>query len=147
MTSEFLLDTSIISVVAPGRPEFATNVGTFIKSNAGLNHLSVVSVLEIQQGVSSLRRKGGVERAANLGLWLQTLLSVYANRVINIDAEIALEAGKLSDFASSRGINPGYAEILIAATAKIKNLQLLTRNMRHFGPLGIRCSDPFESQL
>ena len=41
------------------------------------------------------------------------------------------------------GANPGYADILIAATAQHHELTVATRNLRHFQPLGVSCRDPF----
>lgn len=48
----------------------------------------------------------------------------------------------MSDTAFSRGRHPGVLDILIAATAQAHDLTLLTRNVRHFEPLGIEVVDP-----
>jgi predicted nucleic acid-binding protein len=50
----------------------------------------------------------------------------------------------LSDLARSRGTAPGFADIVIAATALSRGLTLLTRNTRHFEPLGLSMLNPFE---
>jgi toxin FitB len=105
---------------------------------------SVVTISEIQQGISKLRRKGGIARAEGLSAWLSDQLSEFADRVIQIDNYIAYEAGNMSDAATAAGRNPGFADMFIAATAKVRNIELLTCNTRHFQFLGIRHSNPFD---
>ena len=133
--------------MAPGKTEAISLVGKLIREKTGTNFVSVITITEIQQGISKLQRLGGIERAARLSDWLNAQLSEFSDRVIHIDRLIAFEAGKMSDAATAIGRNPGSADIYIAATAKVKDFQLLTRNVRHFAPLGIRHSDPFENSV
>ncbi|MCK7474384.1 MAG: type II toxin-antitoxin system VapC family toxin [Rhodopseudomonas palustris] len=42
------------------------------------------------------------------------------------------------------GVDPGFADVLIAATAQAHRLTLLTANVRHFLPLGIGCFNPID---
>ena len=42
------------------------------------------------------------------------------------------------------GQSPGFADIAIAATAGTRNLTILTRNLRHFTPLGVAVMDPYD---
>jgi toxin FitB len=147
LISGYLLDTSVFSAMAPGRTEAASLVGKLIREKSGTNFVSVITITEIQQGISKLQRLGGIERAARLSDWLNAQLSEFADRVIQIDKLIAFEAGKMSDAATAIGRNPGSADIYIAATTKVRDFELLTRNVRHFAPLGVRHSDPFESSL
>jgi toxin FitB len=44
----------------------------------------------------------------------------------------------------SRGPTPGFADIAIAATARCYRLTILTRNIRHFEPLGVPTVNPFD---
>jgi toxin FitB len=60
-----------------------------------------------------------------------------------MDIAVARIAGALCDRARSRGRTPGFADIAIAATAKVRELTILTRNLRHFTPLGGAAQDPF----
>ena len=57
---------------------------------------------------------------------------------------VSRAAGKLSDTARGRGHAPGFADILIAATALHHELVILTRNVRHFETLGVPVLNPFE---
>jgi toxin FitB len=145
LSGGYLLDTSVLSSLAPDRPEMATPAGIWLLKNVDSFRICAISLSEIQQGISSLRRRGGKERADRLQDWLDAIQVQAPERIIPIDRFIAVEAGALSDAATAIGRNPGFPDILIAATAKICNAELLTRNGRHFAPLGIRFSDPFES--
>ena len=144
MSGGQLLDTSVLSTLAPDRAEALTLVGEQLRIHSGSNYFSVVTITEIQAGIEKLRRAGGTERAEKLSIWLTTLVAVYGNRVLQIDNEIAFESGVLADRATAIGRHPGIPDILIAATAKIRDLTLSTRNGRHFEPLGISWNDPFE---
>ena len=76
--------------------------------------------------------------------WLDLLLHLYDARVLHFDVAAARLAGVLSDRARASDHAPGFADIAIAATAASRGLTVLTRNLRHFGPLGIAAIDPFE---
>jgi hypothetical protein len=71
-------------------------------------------------------------------------LHPYGDRILPFDLAAARIAGALSDVARSRGSTPGFADIAIAATAHCRGLTLLTRNTRHFAPLGLPAVNPFE---
>jgi predicted nucleic acid-binding protein len=65
--------------------------------------------------------------------------------VLPIDLETARRIGILSDIARGQGQAPGVADLAIAATAQLHGFTILTRNLRHFGPLGVATLDPFET--
>ena len=94
------------------------------------------------QGIGKLRRAGGAERADRLDRWLDGLLNVYGDRILALDAPAAQLAGQISDAAMAKGCHPGFADVAIAALAQHANLLLLTRNLKHFEPLGVACIDP-----
>jgi predicted nucleic acid-binding protein len=48
------------------------------------------------------------------------------------------------DLAGSRGHSPGFADIAITATAHRHRLTILSRNERHFAPMGVAVIDPFQ---
>ena len=77
-----------------------------------------------------------------MNAWLATTITLFERNLIDVTVEVAQAAGNLSDQAISIGRHPGLADILIAATAKVHDLTLLTRNVRHFEPLGIDVIDP-----
>jgi len=138
-----LLDTSVVSALAPGRPRPSSDAEAWLRARDGELHLSTITVAEIEQGICKLRRAGGAERAARLTEWLDRLLETFDDRLIYVDAEIGRAAGRMSDAATAKGVNPGLADVLIAATARTRDLLLLTRNGRHFDALGVAHADPF----
>ncbi len=107
--------------------------------------LSAVTVAEIEDGIVKLHREGATRRSKDLADWLQTVLHLYGERVLPFDLAVARIAGALSDRARSQGWAPGFADIIIAATAQHRDLMILTRNLRHFEPLGVPARDPFSS--
>jgi predicted nucleic acid-binding protein len=64
-----------------------------------------------------------------------------------MDIMIARAAGRLHGIARGIGISPAFADLAIAATAATHGLIILTRNLRHFGPLGLPVLDPFRGRL
>lgn len=75
--------------------------------------------------------------------WLDQILGQFdGDRLLPLDADIAFETGRLADWAIARGVHPGVADIMIAATATTHDLVLLTYNMKHFAPLNIGAIDP-----
>ena len=73
------------------------------------------------------------------------LLHLYGDRVLVFDSATAEIAGALSDLARSRGHAPGFADIVIAATALRHDLVVLSHNERHFTPMGAVVIDPFKA--
>ena len=107
--------------------------------------LSAVTVAEICDGIAKMRRTGSTARAAGLRAWFDLVLHLYAERVLPFDIAAARVAGALTDRARAAGRSPGFADIAIAATAASRGLVVLTRNLRHFGPLEVPAHDPFDS--
>jgi len=106
--------------------------------------LSAVTVAEISDGIAKVRRTGSASRADDLRDWLDTVLYLYGSGVLPFDAAVARLAGELTDKARAAGQSPGFADIAVAATAGSRNLTILTRNLRHFAPLGVPAVDPLD---
>lgn len=105
--------------------------------------LSAVTVAEIEDGIAKSRREGATRKSADLASWLETVLHLYGDRVLAFDAPTARIAGAMADQARGQGQAPGFADIIIAATARHYGLTILSRNLRHFEPLGVVLIDPF----
>ena len=142
MSEGWLLDTSVLSMLAPGTP--ATEIADWMRAHTDRLFLSAVTVAEIEQGICKLRRLGSSERAGRLTTWLETILEDRGERVLAFDTTTARIAGAISDRATALGRHPGFADVAIAATAARSDLTVLTRNTRHFAPLGIAFADPLE---
>ena len=138
----YLVDTNVISAVAPNRPASSALVEWMDAQSASL-FLSVVTIAEVEDGIAKLRRERAMRRSRDLTQWLEALLHLYGDRVLTVDTLTARIAGQLSDRARGQGHAPGFADIIIAATARQHGLTILSRNARHFAPLGVPVLDPF----
>jgi toxin FitB len=138
----YLVDTDVLSAGAPtkrGPPHFAA----WMDAQSATLFLSAVSIAEIEDGIAKLRREGATKKARDLTAWIDTLVHLYSDRVLPVDLALARVAGRVSDKARGLGIAPGFADVIIGATALHHGLVLLTRNMRDFVPLGVKVHDPF----
>lgn len=138
----YLVDTDVISAGAPSRLAPAKLVA-WMDAHSDVLFLSAVTVTEIEDGIAKLRREGATRKGAALAAWLEAMLHLYERRVLPFDTPTARIAGVLSDRARGQGQAPGLADIIIAATALHRGLTILTRNARHFAPLGVPVIDPF----
>ena len=139
----YLLDTSVVSALAPGREALVpTPLGAWLQTHHQQLYLPSIAIAEMAQGIGKLRRAGGTDRADRLDRWLDGLLGLYAARILPLDAQAARLAGQISDAALAQGRHPGFADVAIAALAQHAGLLLLTRNLKHFEPLGVACADP-----
>jgi predicted nucleic acid-binding protein len=107
--------------------------------------LSTITVAEITDGIAKARREGARRKASDLAGWLEAVLHLYGDRILPFDVAAARVAGTLSDRARSKGQNPGFPDLAIAATAVIHQLTVLTGNLRHFTPLGVAAHNPLGS--
>ena len=113
--------------------------------NSDRLYLSVVTVAEVEDGISKAAREGASRKSALLGEWLETVLHLYGGRILGVDMATARVAGRLSDQARGQGHAPGFADVLIGATAQAHGCIVLTRNLRHFVPMGVAARDPYSS--
>jgi predicted nucleic acid-binding protein len=141
--TRYLVDTNVISAVAPSATVRCTELIAWMDSHSPDLFLSVVTIAEVTDGIAKLTREGAKRKASALSAWHKTVLHLYGERVLPFDAAAAEIVGILSDTARGHGHSPGFADIIIAATARQHGLTILTRNVRHFAPLGVRLVDPF----
>ena len=106
-------------------------------------YLPTVALAEIISGVAKLRRLGRQRDAEALDGWIAATLQTFLKRVEVLDTSAAHETGVIMDRARALGQAPGFADAAIAGIALSRGMTLLTRNQRHFAPLGISTLDPF----
>jgi hypothetical protein len=138
----YLVDTNVISAGAPSRAAPPALIAWVDRHSPQL-YVSAVTIAEIADGLAKARREGATRKASELDAWLDTLLHLYGERILGFDAATARVAGVLSDRARGHGQAPGFADVIIAATALRHGLTVLSRNLRHFEPLGVPARDPF----
>ena len=112
------------------------------RNTAGL-FLSVIAIAEVEDGIAKARRQGATRKVERLSDWLEALLHLYSIRIIPVDLKVARHMGQLADLARGKGQDPGLADVAIAATALQHGYTILSRNLRHFEPLGVPVLDPF----
>jgi predicted nucleic acid-binding protein len=142
----YLLDTKVISETAPGRPNRDVTVLRWLEARTDEMFLSVVTIAEVEAGVAFARRREAHRKAARLTEWLDAVIHLYGDRVLPMGIEVARTAGRISGDARAAGIAPGFADVAIAATAAHHGLTVLTRNLRHFQPLGVTAIDPWRDR-
>jgi predicted nucleic acid-binding protein len=140
----YLVDTNVISAGAPSKAVAAADLMEWMDRHSAELYLSTVTVAEIEGGIAKANREKVRRKASALTEWLETLLHLYADRILAFDLAAARMAGALSDFARGKGLAPGFADIMIAATARSRGLTVLTRNTRHFEPFALPAINPFD---
>jgi len=143
--TDYLLDTSFISAFAPDRPQLTLGVRKWIAEQRELGswQLSSIVVLELENGIAKLRLRGAHAKAGRISVWFERLLNEFDQRILPVDVAIAREAGRLEEAVVAKGFSPGLADVLIAATARLNGLAVLTANIRHFAMLDVPHMNPF----
>lgn len=132
----YLVDTNIISEARRKSPEA---VGWFRSVDPARVFLSVITLGEIMRGVA-LKQRSDPRAAAHLAEWLGLLRAEHGDRILPVTDQIAVEWGRLA------ALRPrGDADGIIAATARVHDLVLVTRNTRDFDDTGITLRNPWEA--
>ena len=135
----YLLDTNVVSELRKKPGKVNTNVLAWSERVHPLDqYLSVVTLQELETGVLLLGRHDPVQ-AKMLRHWLEaTVRPVFAKRILSVTQEIALRS------AQCHVPNPQpYRDALIAATAFVHGLTVVTRNVSDFDPTGVRVVNPW----
>jgi hypothetical protein len=134
----YLIDTNVISELRKGE-RADPGVRSWISGVAdGELFLSVLVLGELRRGVERIRRRDRASASA-LDAWLRRLLIAHRERILPITAEIA-EAWALLNVPDPLPV----IDSLLAATAQIHGLTLVTRNTRDMARTGVRMLNPFE---
>ena len=133
----YLLDTNVVSELRKPKPHGAVLQWIQAVSDTEL-HISAVTIGEIQAGIE-LTREQDQPKAAELEQWLE-LVSVTFN-IIPMDA-VAFRAWARLMHRTSDTL---YEYAMIAATAKVHKLTVVTRNVKDFKPFGVNLLNPFVS--
>ena len=130
----YLLDTCIVSEARRQSPPALQWMAAMEPSRL---HLSVITLGEVAKGIAMLERRDRV-RSGRLRPWLARLQADYADRILPVDTAIALIWGRLMALRPRPA-----ADALIAATALVHNLIVVTRNVAGFADTGVELSDPW----
>lgn len=133
----YLLDTNIVSELKKTRPN--PGVVAWRDSTSPDEHfLSVLVLGEIRRGVELLRPRDPV-RAESIDAWLTSLSSTYEHRILPVDAGVTDAWGRL-DVPDRLPVVDG----LLAATALVHDMILVTRNTADIRRPSVRMVNPFQ---
>lgn len=138
----YVLDTNVVSELRKVRARKADpNVSTWAEGvDAGNLFVSAIVILELELGVSAMERKDATQGAV-LRTWLeQHVLPEFSERTLAVDTAVARRCARLhiSDRCSER-------DALIAATALVHGMTVVTRNVDDFQPTGVALLNPWDA--
>jgi predicted nucleic acid-binding protein len=137
----YLLDTNVISELrraGDGRAD-ANVVAWLSGMDAAAFYLSAITLLELELGILRVERRD-IPQGAMLRRWMDSrILPEFAERTLPIDAAVALRCARLHvpDPRSDR-------DALIAATALVHGMSVVTRNLADFAQTGVPLVNPWE---
>ena len=132
----YLLDTNVVSALR--RPDRYPGPIAWLQAQRPSDvFLSVVTIGEVERGIAQQQHRNP-SFAQELSVWLDRGLGWYGDRVLGVDVPTARRWGRLSG-----DLGHESADLIIAATALEHGLTVVTRNIRHFEPAGVKVFNPF----
>lgn len=138
----YVLDTNVVSELRKVRHGKAdANVMAWSQGvDAADLFVSAITILELELGVLSMERKDAAQ-GAMLRSWLdRQVLPEFSGRTLPVDAAVAQRAARLH-VPDRRG----ERDALIAATALVHGMAVVTRNVADFKPTGVPTLNPWEA--
>ncbi|MEO0603626.1 MAG: type II toxin-antitoxin system VapC family toxin [Myxococcota bacterium] len=134
----WLLDTKVLSEIRKGT-RGDPGVQRWSSGRDDNAYISVLTLGELRRGVE-LKRRRDPTTAGHLDAWLNVLTTAFASRILPVDQRVADQWGRL-------GLPDRIPAIdgLLAATALVHRLTLVTRNVVDFAKTGVPVLDPFDA--
>lgn len=134
---KFLLDTNVISEIRKGTRANAGVTKWVVQTPAEEIGTSVMVLAEIRRGIE-LKRRRDPQQARDLDRWFVRMRLGLGDRVLGVDEPVA-------DVWAQLGIPDPipFVDGLLAATAKVHGLTLVTRNTADVASIGVRVLNPF----
>jgi len=138
----YLLDTNVVSElrkIGDGRAD--ANVAAWIdREDASRFFISALTILELERGVLGVQRRDATQ-GARLRAWLDThVRPAFAGRILPVDDEVATRCAHLHVPDRRNEV-----DALIAATALVHGLTVVTRNTADFAGVGVVVVDPWQT--
>lgn len=137
----FILDTNVVSELRKaGLGKANAHVTNWADSQDAANlYLSAITVLELETGVLQIERRDR-KQGAVLRAWLdKQVLREFSGRVLSVDTAVAQRCARLH-VPDPRG----ERDALIAATALVHSMTVVTRNVADFEPTGVLLLNPWD---
>jgi predicted nucleic acid-binding protein len=135
----YLLDTNVISEASKGEQGDPKVVAWYEAMDPDSLCISALVIGEIRAGVERLRLRHA-ERAAAFERQLVLVIDLFSDRILGVDRRVAEQWGRLN----ARHRRPAI-DALIAATAIVHRMVVVTRNVRDFAATGAEILNPFEA--
>ena len=133
-----LVDTNVLSETIRPRPNAGVLRWLAVHPTFAL---SAITLEELAFGIERLKGK----RRVQLYDWFDGLLGKPSPTIVPVDGDVALAAGRLRARREHKGRPVAQADMLIAASALVRGLTLVTRNTADFEGCGVALVNPFES--
>jgi toxin FitB len=133
----YLLDTNVLSETRKRQPA-AGVVGWIAATPADRLHVSVLTLGELEQGIARIRDRGDRQQASTLERWLREVETGFEDRVLPVTLPVAAAWGR-QQYAQPLPV----IDALIAATARVHGLTVVTRNVKDFDLAGVEVLNPF----
>lgn len=137
----FVLDTNVVSELRKARAgKIDPNVAAWAESmDAADLFVSSITIMELELGILSVERRDAVQGSV-LRSWLeQHVLPEFSGRTLPVDTAVALRCARLH-VPDKRG----ERDALIAATALVHGMTVVTRNVADFEPTGVPIINPWK---
>ncbi len=135
----YLIDTNVLSELRRPQPDASVVAWVAARPPATL-FISVLTLAELKKGIARLPPSA---RKTALADWLDVELPAYfLGRILAVDVPVALRWGEL---VAAAGRPLPAIDAMLAATASVHGLSLVTRNVRDFEGLGVVVIDPWEA--
>jgi toxin FitB len=139
---KYLLDTNVVfelRKVGDGKADLNVTAWLSAQDSRDL-YISAITILELERGILSIQRRD-IEQGSRLRAWMDSRVRPeFAERIISIDDAIATRCAHLH-IPDRRN----EADALIAATAVVHGLVVVTRNIRDFQGTGVVLVDPWRA--
>lgn len=133
----YLLDTNVLSETRKRQPE--AGVANWIAATPPDRlHVSVLTLGEIEQAIARVRGRGDRNQASALEIWLRDVQAGFEDRVLPVTLPVAAAWGRQQYTRPLPVI-----DALIAATARVHGLTVVTRNVKDFELAGVEVLNPF----
>lgn len=137
----YLVDTNVLSELRKGARCDPGVVSWFAEVSSGDLYLSVLTLGELRKGIENIRSRDP-RSAEVLEAWLHELVADHADRILTVDEAITDRWGRFNV------PDPlPVLDSLLAATASVHGLTVVTRNLKDIARTGVECLNPFQREL